>query len=55
LATELIPLLEQHDCTEFAAFLLHATRPEPAGTGVEDDIDFGLDRILDGIGTLVAR
>jgi AcrR family transcriptional regulator len=52
LVARLAPVLEQHGCTEFAAFLLHAAQqPEPP----DNDFDFGLERILDGISAFITQ
>jgi AcrR family transcriptional regulator len=56
LVTNLVPLFEQHGCTEFAAFLRHtALQPEPPDTNAEDDFRFGLELILDGISALTSQ
>jgi AcrR family transcriptional regulator len=56
LVTNLVPLFEQHGCTEFAGFLRHAVLPpEPTARDDADDFNFGLERILDGISALITQ
>jgi AcrR family transcriptional regulator len=58
LTTTLIPLFEQHGCTELAAFLRSTTQypQQPADDAMDDyTVNFGLERILDGINILIAE
>jgi AcrR family transcriptional regulator len=56
LVTTLIPLFEEHGCTEFAGFLRDAAlRSDAPDTDPVDDAAFGMERILDGIAALIPQ
>jgi AcrR family transcriptional regulator len=56
LVTTLVPLFEEHGCTEFAGFLRDAAlRSDAPATDAVDDAAFGMERILDGIAALIPR